>query len=533
MADNTIELVQKENDVVHIYDPTMGMKYSASASNPFTKAEATEATINSIAVLEGMSQIQLLWTQSDEADHDYTEIYRSETDDPNTALLVGTSKATAYNDSVDAGVTYYYWLRPVSYNGEYGALSDGVTATSGNNPSRFAQALGTALTDDNLSPSMISAIEDLIADATDSTLLSLQASIETLNVDLAGLSNLASLVTSINTLRAELEAEDVAIRAEMTEKFTALATNETAFLNQIESLETALSNEERSRIAAIEQEQTLRANALAVTAENITSVSADLVTEAQERAAAIEAEALARTTDIASVSSDITALTASLSTTAQELNSAISSEAQLRVSEDTSLASLINSLSSTLDNAISDVQAAISTESATRVSTVNALAQTVSNYTTTLNGNTSSISTLTASVDGLQAEYAVKTDVNGRVAGIGLMNDGTTSTFAIEADNFEVYDPDSADLVFGTSNGVTMIDGAYIKDASIGSASIESLDAAKISADTLSAIRADMGTITAGYMANNTGRFVIDLNNNSLKVFDASGVLRVQLGDLG
>jgi len=532
MADNTIELVQKENEVIQIFDPTMGMKYSQSSSNPFTKTDATDATINSIAVIEGMSQIQILWTQSEALDHDYTEVYRSESDDPNTAILVGTSKSTAYNDSVDAGVTYYYWLRPVGFNNEVGVLSDSVTATSGNNPHRLAQALGTALTDANLSPSIISAIQELISDATDETLLSLQASIEEMNIDLSGLSNLASLVTQINTLRAELEAEDAAIRAQIVEQVQALATNETSFLNQIEALESALSNEEASRIAAIEAEQTLRANALSVTAENINTVSADLITEAQARAAAIEAEALARTTDIASVSSDITALTASLNTSVQSLTSAISNEAELRVSEDSSLASLLNSLQSTLNTAITDVNAAITSESATRASEVSALAQTVTNYTTALNGNTASVSTLTAAVDGLQAEYAVKTDVNGRVAGIGLMNDGETSTFAIEADNFEVYDPDSSNLVFGTSNGVTMIDGAYIKDASIGSASIESLDASKISADTLSAIRADMGSITAGYMANTTGRFVIDLNNNCLKVFDASGNLRVKLGDL-
>jgi hypothetical protein len=139
---------------------------------------------------------------------------------------------------------------------------------------------------------------------------------------------------------------------------------------------------------------------------------------------------------------------------------------------------------------------------------------------TTYNGDILAIQqTLTAQSDdigNLQAEYFVKTDVNGYVAGFGLVNDGATSEFAILADKFKVALPDgsgtpkqvftigaidgqtavgiSGDLIIdgtitartiGTNEIIT--DAANIKDAVITDAKIQSISADKITAGTIDA----------------------------------------------
>lgn len=62
------------------------------------------------------------------------------------------------------------------------------------------------------------------------------------------------------------------------------------------------------------------------------------------------------------------------------------------------------------------------------------------------------------------------------------------------------------------------ITNAKIADAAITNAKIDSLDANKINANSLSAISADMGNITAGKMQSTDGKFVIDLDNKTISI---------------
>jgi len=60
----------------------------------------------------------------------------------------------------------------------------------------------------------------------------------------------------------------------------------------------------------------------------------------------------------------------------------------------------------------------------------------------------------------------------------------------------------------------------------------DAVTAGKINVDALSAISADLGTITAGIAKSADGKLEIDLANRTIKVWDDNGVLRVQLGAL-
>lgn len=59
-----------------------------------------------------------------------------------------------------------------------------------------------------------------------------------------------------------------------------------------------------------------------------------------------------------------------------------------------------------------------------------------------------------------------------------------------------------------------------------------SIVASKINVDALSAISADLGTVTAGIAKSADGKLVIDLANRTIRVYDDNNTLRVQLGAL-
>lgn len=110
---------------------------------------------------------------------------------------------------------------------------------------------------------------------------------------------------------------------------------------------------------------------------------------------------------------------------------------------DSAITSSVTTLSSTVNDpttGLAAAHAAVATEATARANADSALSQTVSTLQTTVNGNTTSIQTNAASVDGLEAQYTVKIDAAGHVAGFGLANSAATATptseFYVRADKF-------------------------------------------------------------------------------------------------
>lgn len=175
------------------------------------------------------------------------------------------------------------------------------------------------------------------------------------------------------------------------------------------------------------------------------------------------------------------------------------------------------------------VAAQIKSEATTRTAADSAIGTRIDSLAVTVNGNTAAISaesTARANADGtLFAQYTVKVDLNGRVAGFGLAstaNNGIpTSEFAVVADRFYIAPPGQAGkgnmpFVVQASdtiiNGILVpagvyIDAAYIKVgtiskamiglAAIDDARISDLSAAKITAGIIAADRLDANIITS------------------------------------
>jgi len=140
-------------------------------------------------------------------------------------------------------------------------------------------------------------------------------------------------------------------------------------------------------------------------------------------------------------------------------------------------------------------------------------------------------SNLESSVAGLENQYTVTLDNNGAITGYQLVSDeNNTSAFNVRADQFNIYDTVGTDYpmfsVRSTSetiSGVYYPSGVYIDGY---------LSADKIVADTLSAITADIGTVTAGTVTSAAGNMTMDLDAGTLVVRDESNNLRVKIGDI-
>ncbi|MEY9358944.1 hypothetical protein ABH994_001665 [Bradyrhizobium yuanmingense] len=129
--------------------------------------------------------------------------------------------------------------------------------------------------------------------------------------------------------------------------------------------------------------------------------------------------------------------------------------------------------------------------------------------------------TAIATFDGYAASsYAVTLDVNGYATGFNLINGGSgTSAFTITADKFQIAAPDVAGgaavpiFTIANVNGVPKI---VFRADMYGDGSIA---ATRINAGELSAITANLGTVTTGKVQSPSGNFVIDATNERIEIW--------------
>ena len=125
-------------------------------------------------------------------------------------------------------------------------------------------------------------------------------------------------------------------------------------------------------------------------------------------------------------------------------------------------------------------------------------------------GNEAAVQTHAQSINGLEAQYTVKVDVNGKVAGYGLAttpkNGTPESKFIVNADRFGVGSTGKVDVfpfVVDTQKNRVGVNGELVVN---GKAIVDRLNAGdihgdKITANTLNANRLTAGSVTAREMA--------------------------------
>lgn len=121
-----------------------------------------------------------------------------------------------------------------------------------------------------------------------------------------------------------------------------------------------------------------------------------------------------------------------------------------------------------LEASITDVNAKITTTNQVVANLESSTAQQITNLETTFNDETASIrqelSSVSSGVTGLETKWSITTDVNGKVAGVELMNGTRGSEFNILADKFRVYNGATDDAVFEIVGGKTKIKNAVVGD---------------------------------------------------------------------
>lgn len=210
---------------------------------------------------------------------------------------------------------------------------------------------------------------------------------------------------------------------------------------------------------------------------------------------------------------------------------------------------------------------------------IKSLGERITTVQSTADGNKATVQAHAKSINGLEAQYTVKVDVNGKVAGYGLAttpkNGTPESKFIVNADRFGIGAPGKADVFPFTVdtqqnrvgvNGELVVNGKAIVDK-LNAGDIHgdkitantlnanrlkagSITAREIGVDKLSAISANMGDIRGGRMDLGNGRFVVENNgevslsssdgqvgmkliNERLTVHDTRGYLRVIVGYKG
>lgn len=297
---------------------------------------------------------------------------------------------------------------------------------------------------------------------------------------------------SIATLQSKVNTNTSAITTEQTTRSTA----DSALASDITALKTRTTNAE----SAILNEQSTRATA---DSANATSISA-LTTRVGTTESAIASEQSARSSADSALTSSINSLLSRVGSA----ESAISSEQSTRASADSAAATNLNNLAARLNsggetfNKISALNTSVNNVSVSLSG--KAESSTVNQLSTTVNGHTSTIEQNTASINGVTAKYTVKTNVNGHIAGFGLLSEPnsagvTTSAFIVSADKFAVVMPGyenygSYPFTIGQVNGVTK---TIISSAVIGDLAVNTL---KIADDSVT-MHESRGIFASGYMS--------------------------------
>jgi hypothetical protein len=220
-----------------------------------------------------------------------------------------------------------------------------------------------------------------------------------------------------------------------------------------------------------------------------------------QNTAAISQEATTRTSADSALSTLVTNLTATVTSGDNTNAAAITNEATARANADSAVATTVSNLAATVTSGDNTNSAAISSEATARANADSALSSTVSSLTSTVNGVSASVtaeaSARVAADNTLLAKYGVTLNSNGYITGFSQNNNGTTGSFKIIADEFKIINPNNASgqagvEVFGVSGGYATIKN--IRSAASGAR--------------------------------------LQIDSDLMSVYDASGVLRVKLGNL-
>lgn len=466
-----------------------------------------------------LATIVVSWEGPAYKGHAYTEIWSAPPGANNAvpvlgdAELIGMTAGNNFSHSVGGGATKYYWVRNVNQNGVASAFNatDGVVGQTAVDPDYLLTVLTGAITESQLYSDLSTRI-DLI-DAADTVTGSVAQRIKAEHDSrVSAQATISSAVSAEQTARQDADSAttsrlDVAVSqyqhnaASIASEAVTRADATSAVAARTDVLGASVGD----AFAGIQAEEEVRANADESSAIRIDT----LVSQVGTNTAGIQTESNTRATQDSALASQVNIV----SSTAGDNAAAIQTESNTRATQDSAVAAQINTVSSS----VSDSFAAIQTESNTRASGDTASANSITTLQSTVSGHTTSISTNASSINGLEAQYTVKIDNNGHVAGFGLASelvDGDfVSDFMVAADRFSVVNPSVP------NDTITRIRTAPSSTIRID---VDTSGYTHISGDTITI--SGMGQYNGTYTTIGAGSgYVLVASSSGLPVYDQSG----------
>lgn len=417
------------------------------------------------------SKIILQWDYPFDQFYGYsiTEIWRHTADVLGDAQLIGTATGMIFVDEVGQSASFYYWARHVNDAGIQGPFNSnaGTFAETAVDVNFMLELLTDAITEDEFAQSLKDEINLIDVIATQ------------LYGGSIGAPSVGSVMYDLNTLQGTVGT----------------------VTNDIVSLQTVTAT------------HTSDITALNTTANNLnTGVNANsnAISGIQTNVTTLQGTVTAHGSDITSLENAVNHPTTGLGATSQALNG-LTSTVSTQGSNISTNAQNISALQTTVNHPITGVSAssaAISNLSSRVTLTegnISAQASNISTLNSTVNGQSASIqqnagttATLQGNVTNLRAEYSVKVDVNGNVAGYGLASGSSPqySRFYVNADKFAIMPAGSAPNASSSvvpfavitsplyQNGVYVDAGTYIDTAMIANGSIASAKIGNLAVDT-------------------------------------------------
>jgi predicted nucleic acid-binding Zn-ribbon protein len=377
---------------------------------------------------------------------------------------------------------------------------------------------------------------ELISQAGDITLL--QSDLSTAEGNITGNAN---AISSLGTRVTATENGIVSLSGDITTLNNSLTTtngNVTSNADAINSLQTEVSDLD-GVVSSQSTDITQLQNSLTIAEGDIT-LNSGAINSLDSRVTSAEGTISSQGTALTNLNNSLNTLDGEVTANAGALN-LLDNRVTSAEGTITSQGSAITQLQNDVQNLDVDGNAAAINSLTTRVEDVEgevtATAQNLTQLEATVNDNSAAIQTKAevSAVQGiandvavLSAQYTVKLDVNGRVAGIGLANDNGVTSFVVASDSVYFIDPGQSITAFNPDTnyasmaalrntqfvfGYATVEGqrrfainvpAYIPDATITNAMIKDavITGAKIKDATINGAKIDIADIWELNIAN-------------------------------
>lgn len=325
---------------------------------------------------------------------------------------------------------------------------------------------------------------------------------------------------TIDLLRERLSLAESEFSAGLSVEQTARANEDAALSQHVSTLYAQVG----TNTAAIQAEQSARSGADSALASSVET----LVAQVGSNTAALQTEQVARADADAALSQSTSLLFARV----DDAVAAILSEQAARVSADSAVMTQISALLGMVYENAADIEL----ERTISLDEYTALASQQTEIFTRVQNNAAAIQEHASTLNGLEAEWYVKTDVNGRVAGLGLYSTGVKTEFIVLSDKFMVVTPgqdpkipfvvgpvgDSGAYGVGIDGGLVVNGSIRTRHLDAGSVTAKKIGAGEIGGQHISAQSAILlnegGRLTVG---NNN--LILDSNTNSMIVAPDNG----------